>query len=329
MTKTDTMTTETAIPKRAVRRFQINLRTREALVAYLFLTPFALFFIVFVVRAVVTAFDMSFFDWKILAPKHPYIGTDNYAELFGDSVWWTSVKNTVIFAIMTVTGTTIIALFAAVSATRPIRGATFFRVLLYAPSLLSIGVVGTTWQWLLNTQFGIINYGLSSLCIPINQLLSQLGSQPISNCQVNWLGDGNLVLPALSLTTIWWGFGFPFLIFIAGLQGIPDVLYEAARIDGASSRQLFRYITLPLLRPTILFVTVTGFIANFQVFGQNYIMTRGGPGFSSYSVIYYLYQEAWQAFRMGYGAAVAIALAVIIMVFTIIQFRLFGRRVEY
>lgn len=214
---------------------------------------------------------------------------------------------------MTVAGTTVISLFAAVAVNRPMRGGTFFRVLLYAPSLLSVGVVGTTWQWLLNTQFGIINYGLSLI-----------GLQPL-----NWLGDGNLVLPALSLTTIWWGFGFPFLIFIAGLQGIPEVLYEAARIDGANGQQLFRYITIPLLRPTILFVTVTGFIANFQVFGQNYIMTRGGPGFASYSVIYYLYQVAWQAFRMGYGAAIAITLAVIITIFTVTQFRLLGQRVEY
>ena len=214
---------------------------------------------------------------------------------------------------MTVAGTTILSLFAAVAVNRPMRAGTFFRVLLYAPGLLSVGVVATTWSWLLNTQFGIINYGLSLI-----------GISPL-----NWLGDGNLVLPALSLTTIWWGFGFPMLIFIAGLQGIPETLYEAARIDGANGRQLFRYITLPLLRPTILFVTVTGFIANFQVFGQPYIMTRGGPGFSSYSVIYYLYQEAWQAFRMGYGAAIAIALAAIIMIFTVTQFRLLGQRVEY
>src|SRR5262249_23062410 len=147
---------------------------------------------------------------------------------------------------------------------------------------------------------------------------------------VNWLGDPNLVIPALSLTSIWWGFGFPTLIFLAGLQGIPDQLYEAARIDGANRRQAFLHITLPLLRPTILFVTVTGFISHFQVFGQPFIMTNGGgPGRSSYTVIIYLYQIAWRAFRMGYGSAVAIALAGIILLFTAIQFGLIGRRVEY
>lgn len=313
MTKTDMMTPEAVIPKRAVRRFQIGLRTREALVAYLFLTPFLAFFLVFVVRAVVTAFQMSFFDWKVLALKHPYVGLGNYQELVNDSVWWTSLRNTLIFAVMTVVGTTIISLFAAVAVNRPMRGGTFFRVLLYAPSLLSVGVVGITWQWLWDSQFGIINYALSFLGIS----------------RVNWLGSGSLVLPALSLTTIWWGFGFPMLIFIAGLQGIPDHLYEAARIDGANGRQLFRFITLPLLRPTILFVTVTGFIANFQTFGQTFTMTGGGPGYSSYTVIYYLYLIAYQSFRMGYGAAIAIVMAAIIMVFTITQFRLFGQRVEY
>jgi multiple sugar transport system permease protein len=215
---------------------------------------------------------------------------------------------------MTVLGTTIVSLFAAVSVNAPIRGRNFFRVLLYMPTLLSVGVVGLTWVWLLNTQFGVINYGLSFF-----------GVRPI-----NWLGDEHLVIPALSLTTIWWGFGFPMLIFLAGLQGIPEQLYEAARIDGANGRQLFRFITLPLLRPTILFVTVTGFISHLQVFGQPFIMTRGGPGRASYTAIYYLYEAAWRAFRMGYGSAIAITLAGIIVIFTIVQFAILNRnRVEY
>jgi multiple sugar transport system permease protein len=181
------------------------------------------------------------------------------------------------------------------------------------PTLFSVGAVGLIWVWLLNSQYGVINYGLSFF-----------GIKP-----VNWLGDPNLVLPALSLTTIWWGFGFPMLIFIAGLQGIPEQLYEAARIDGASGWQIFFRITLPLLRPTILFVTVTGVIAHFQVYGQPFIMTNGGPGRSSYTVIFYLYQIAWTAFRMGYGAAVAVVLAIIMAVLTTFQFLFISRQVEY
>ena len=299
--------------KKGAGGLRMRLSTREALAAYLFLAPFFIFFFVFVVRAVFQAVSMSFYDWQILKPLHTYVGLANYQELLKDNVWWTAVQNTIVFTILTVAGTIVVALLAAVAVTQPVKGNGFFRVLLYMPQLLSIGVVGLTWAWLLNTQFGAINY-----------LLSFLGIQPI-----NWLGDGSLVLPALSLTTIWWGFGFPMLIFIAGLQGIPEHLYEAARIDGADGRQLFFHITLPLLRPTLLFVSVTGFIAQFQVFGQPFIMTAGGPGRSSYTVIYYLYQIAWNSFRMGYGTAVAVVLALIMAVFTAFQFRLLGQRVDY
>jgi multiple sugar transport system permease protein len=305
--------TDTVAAKRSGRRWQARLRTREAIVAYLFLAPFFIFFSIFTIRAVAAAVQMSFYDWPILSMNRPYIGLRNYQELFNDYVWWDALRNTFFFAIMTVLGTTVIALSCAVAVTQKIKGAGFFRVVLYMPQLLSVGVIGLLWVWLLNTQFGVINYGLSFL-----------GIRP-----VNWLGDETLVLPALSLTTMWWGFGFPMLIFIAGLQGIPDQLYEAARIDGGNGRQIFRYITLPLLRPTLLFITVTGFIAHFQVFGQPFIMTRGGPGRASYTAIYYLYQIAWTAFRMGYGSAVAVTTAVIIAIFTVIQFVFLGRRVEY
>lgn len=293
-------------------RSRLGLRTREALAAYLFLAPFLIFFAIFTARAVGYAVYMSFYDWPVLSPIKPFIGLDNYVELSRDSVWWLSLQNTLYFAVLTVFGTSVVALFAALSITRLKHGQGLFRVILYMPSLLSVGVIGLTWAWLLNTQFGIINYGLSFF-----------GVRPI-----NWLGDGDLVIPALSLATIWWGFGFPMLIFIAGLQNIPAQLYEAARIDGARGWQIFRSITLPLLRPTILFVTVTGFIANFQVFGQPFIITRGGPGRESYTAIFYLYEVAWEAFRMGYGSAVAVSLALIVVAFTIFQFALIGRRVE-
>ena len=313
MTQTNEITADVSLQKRRILPFSLNLKNQEALAAYIFLAPFLIFFTVFVIRAVVVAVQMSFYDWQILRPVRPYVGFDNYIELFNDQVWWVSLQNTVVFTVITVIGVTLVALMSAVAVTQPIRGQGFFRVLLYMPTLFSVGAVGLIWVWLLNTQFGVVNYGLSLL-----------GLRP-----VNWLGDPNLVIPALSLTTIWWSFGFPMLIFIAGLQGIPEQLYEAARIDGASGSQIFFRITLPLLRPTILFVTVTAVIAHFQVYGQPFIMTNGGPGRSSYSVIFYLYQIAWTAFRMGYGAAVAVVLALIIAVMTAVQFIFIGRRVEF
>lgn len=313
MSQMNAMTSGFEKPKRRPLPFSLNLKTREAIAAYIFLTPFLIFFTIFVVRAVLAAVQMSFYDWQILRPNRPYIGLDNYAELLNDDVWWISLQNTIVFTAMTVIGTTIVSLTAAIAVTQPIRGQGFFRVLLYMPSLFSVGAVGLIWVWLLNSQFGIVNY-----------FLSFIGVRPI-----NWLGDPALVLPALSLTTIWWGFGFPMLIFIAGLQGIPEHLYEAARIDGATGWQILFSITLPLLRPTILFVTVTGVISHFQVYGQPFIMTTGGPGRSSYTVIFYLYQIAWTAFRMGYGAAVAVVLAIIMAVMTTVQFLFISRRVEY
>ncbi len=303
-----------AQPKRFSLPFTLNLRTREAIAAYIFLAPFLIFFSIFFVRATISSVEISLYDWRLLRPSRPYVGLDNYADLFSDPIWWDSVRNTIYFAVMTVTGTTIVGLAAAFAVTRPIKGRGFYRVLLYIPQLMSVGAIGLVWNWLLSGQFGVINY-----------LLSFFGVRPI-----NWLGDPNLVLPALSVATIWWTFGFPMLIFIAGLQGIPEHLYEAAKIDGATGWQSFLYVTLPLLRPTILFVTVTGVIGHFQVFGQPYIISGGGgPGRSSWTVIIYLYQQAWVAFRMGYGAAVAVAIAIIMAVITTFQFLVISRRVEY
>ncbi len=292
----------------------VSLKTREAIAAYTFLAPFLIFFAIFFVRATIASVEMSFYDWRLLRPTRPYIGLQNYLELFDDPIWWSSVVHTLYFTAMTVVGTSVVGLAAALAVTRPIHGRGFFRVLLYIPQLMSVGAVGLIWNWLWSGQFGVINY-----------LLSFFGVRPI-----NWLGEPDLVLPVLSFTTIWWTFGFPMLIYIAGIQGIPEHLYEAARIDGASGWQSFRYITLPLLRPTILFVTVTGVIGHFQVFGQPYIITGGGgPGRSSWTVIIYLYQQAWVAFRMGFGAAVAVVIAIIMAIITTFQFKIISRPVEY
>lgn len=291
-------------------------RTRDTVTAYLFLAPFLIFFVVFVLRSIIYSGYMSLFDWKILSPvqkmtKEPL---GNYAELMRDDIWWIALKNTAIFAGLTVAGTTIVALAAAVILHRRPRGSTFFRAVFYAPNVLSVGVVAIIWGWLLNTDFGTINYVLRSIGLPA----------------VNWTGDANIVLITLSLVTIWWGFGFPMLILLAGLQNIPESLYESAKIDGANGWQIFVSITLPLLRPALLFVTVTGFIGHFQVFGQPYFMTnQGGPGRASYTAILYLYEAAWEAYRMGYAAAVAFTLAAILMCITLLQFAFGGRRVEY
>jgi multiple sugar transport system permease protein len=300
-------------PQRSVRDWLTHPRTREALTAYLFLSPFLILFAVFVLRSIVYAGYMSTFDWRILSPTQTNIGLRNYQELLNDPVWWEALRNTVIFAVYTVVLTVIVALCVALILHSKPRGSGVFRSLFYAPAVLSVSVVAICWLWLMNTDFGVINYGLTSI-----------GLDP-----VNWTGDPDIVLLTLSIVTVWWGFGFPMLVMLAGLQNIPDTLIEAAKLDGAGRLQVFLYITLPLLRPTILFITVTGFIAHFQVFGQPYLMTNGGgPGRASYTALMYLYEAAWEAFRMGYAAAVAFTLTLILVVITLIQFLFIGRRVD-
>lgn len=275
---------------------------------FLFVLPFVLLFAVFTVGPIFYSIYMSLFDWEILAREHTFIGFQNYANLLSDSLWWLSLRNTLLFAFLTAAGNTIFALGVALLVDRPLFGRDLFRALFYAPVVLSVAVMGIILGWILNTQFGVLNY-----------LLIWIGLPPVP-----WLSSVRLVIPTLSLATIWWTFGFPMLIFLTGLQNIPETYYEAARIDGAGRVQLFRFITLPLLRPIVLFVATTQLIAHFKIFGQPYIMTEGGPGRSSFMVIMYLYQTAWRFYRMGYGAAIAISLALVILFFTLIQLRFFG-----
>jgi len=293
-------------------RFQFTLRRQEAIAGFVFILPFVAFFVVFRIWPAIQAVLMSFRQWEILMPEHPYIGLGNFRELVNDDLWWLSLRNTSLFAVLTVVGNTILSLIAALVVIQPIRFQTLYRVVFYAPVLLSVSGVCVIWEWILNYQFGVLNYFLSMVGIP----------------PVPWTADPNIVIPSLSMVTIWWGFGFPMLVFMAGLQSIPEHLYEAAKIDGANAWQRFRFVTLPLLRPTILFVTVTQFIAHLQVFGQSFIITGGGPGRYSYTVIMHLYYTAWRFFRMGYGAAIAVALGIIMIILTLLQFYFLGQREE-
>lgn len=276
---------------------------------YLFIVPFFIFFLTFVLGPILYSFYMSLHRWEILAMDHPFVGLDNYVELLQDDLWWLSLRNTLYMAFLTAVFNTVFALAMAIAVHQPIRGRDFYRVVFYAPVLLSVSVMGILIGWMMNTQFGVINYFLTWLGLPA----------------VPWLSSPAMVIPSISLATVWWTFGFPMLIYLAGLQNIPESLYEAAHIDGAGAWQRLRYVTLPLMRPTIFFVAVTQLIAHFQIFGQPYVMTAGGPGRASQTVVMYLYQTAWRFYRMGYGSALAIALAAVILFFTLLQFKFFGR----
>jgi multiple sugar transport system permease protein len=215
---------------------------------------------------------------------------------------------------MTVTTNIILGLIVAAGLKHSFFGRDFLRVLFYAPGILSVSVLGIVGIRIWDTQLGIVNYFVTTL----------LGGPRIS-----WLGNPSLVMPALAITTVWWTFGFPMLAFLAGLQNIPEPLYEAAKIDGANTWQSFRHITIPLIMPTMLFVTVTQFIAHMQVFAQPYIITGGGPGNASRTAVMYLYETAWKFFRFGYASSMAVVLAVIMIVVTVILFWLMRGRTEY
>jgi multiple sugar transport system permease protein len=289
-------------------------RIRKQLPNYLFILPHYLFFIVFLLYPIFRGIEISFFDWKIMLEDQKFVGLANYEALMADKVFQETFGNTVYFAVLTVVLNVVVSLLVAVALKNSFRGSNFMRVLFYAPAILSVSVLGIIGIRIWDTQLGIVNFFLVDL----------LGLSRIS-----WLGEPSLVMPSLALTTVWWTFGFPMLIFLAGLQGIPEALYEAAKIDGAGRLQTFRHITIPLLMPTMLFIVVTQFIAHMQVFAQPFIITGGGPGNGSRTTVMYLYETAWKFFRFGYASAISVVLAVIMIIIAAILFATLRRRAEY
>ncbi|MBN1978028.1 MAG: sugar ABC transporter permease [Anaerolineae bacterium] len=298
----------------AAPRVQSWKDLRKQLPNYLFILPHFFFFAVFLLYPIFRGLQISFYDWKIMLKEQPFVGLVNYETLLNNKTFWQVLGNTVWFTVMTVITNVVLALLVASGLKHRFLGSDLLRVIFYAPGILSVSVLGIIGIRIWESQLGIINYYLANI----------LGGPRIA-----WLGDVRLVLPALSMTTVWWTFGFPMLIFIAGLHGIPEALYEAAKIDGAGPIQSFFRITIPLLMPTMLFVVVTQFIAHMQVFAQPYIITAGGPGNASRTVVQLLYETAWKYFRFGYASAISVVLALVMIVVTIILFSLMRRRAEY
>ncbi|MBK7107074.1 MAG: sugar ABC transporter permease [Ignavibacteriae bacterium] len=290
----------------------MNLDSKNKLsAAYIFLAPamtaiFAFFFI-----PVISAFVISFTDFDIYSlsdySNARFVGFKNYINLFYDQLFWQALKNTFYFVIFAGPLSIAVSLGAAMLLnSKLVRFKGIFRLTYFLPVVTTLIAVSIIWRFIYHPKFGILNF-----------MLDFIGVNPI-----DWLGDPNLALPAIVIMSVWKNFGYNMIIFIAGLQNIPQYLYEAAELEGASGWQKFKSITIPMLAPTTLFISIITMIGYFQLFAEPYVMTQGGPLNSTLSIVLYMYNEGFRWWNMGYSASIAFVLFFIIFIATIIQFKI-------
>ena len=296
-------------------RWRETLRQiRKNASAYLFIAPGLIHFAIFTVFAVAFAFYISFHEWNIIKPDKPFVGLENYVKLFGDPRFLRAVKNTFTFMVG-VPLNLITGLFVALLLNTKVRGQAIFRTMFYIPVVTPLVVSSIIWKWVYQGDYGLLNYYLLKFGLISHKIV--------------WLANPDLALPALIVMGIWMGTGSTMVIYLAGLQSIPEEMYDAAKVDGASAFQRLLYITIPLLRPTTFFLTITGIIGTFQIFTEVYIMTNGGPLNRTTTIGYYLYTNAFRELEMGYATAMAFVLFAMIFVFTLIQWKYTRGDVEY
>lgn len=287
-----------------LRRIGSRIAVTQKSAPYYFLAPIIVIFAVFVLYPLVYSFILSFFEYDY--GKYSFVGLKNYITLFRDTVFITALKNTFLYLIIQVPVMVILSLFLAVVLdSKFLRGKAFFRASLFLPSVTALVAYSLVFKLLLNYDYGIINY-----------LISFLGIE-----NIDWLNTpvGAKISVILAITWRWTGYNM--IIMIAGLQAIPNDLYEAAAIDGASAWQRFWRITAPMMRNIILFVSITSTIGTLQLFDESYILTEGGPNSATISVAHYLYDTGFRYFKFGYSAAISYILVIIITILSVIQFR--------
>ena len=282
------------------KRFELR-----SLIPFLYIAPFLIFFIIFQIYPIFYGMYISLTKWDLVStPK--FTGLTNYANLAKDTLFWTSLRNTVFFVGLNAPLAVVIPLGLAILVSDAIPGRALFRSAFTTPLMISVSSVGVLWVWFLNPTFGLINHYFDLVGLP----------------KQNWLTQNGWAMVAVVITTVWWTSGWNLVLFLAGLQEISESLYEAAKLDGANSWALFRYITVPGLRTTLLFVGVTTIIGSFRVFGQVLVMTNGGPFDSTRTLVQHIYETGFRNFRMGSASAIAWALFLIVMIFILLQFRL-------
>lgn len=284
---------------------------RRTIVGYIFIAPFILGFILWFLIPALTSLWMAFQDWNMITPPK-FIFLDNFKNLFKDKLFWQSLKVTTTYTVISVPLSLVLAFLLALLMNTKVRGITVFRTIYYMPSIVPAVANAVLWAWILNSEFGLLNAFLHFLGLP----------------KILWLQEPKWALPALILMSLW-GLGGSMVIYLAGLQGIPNEFYEAAEIDGAGTWAKLWHVTIPLMSPVIFFNLVMGIIGTFQIFTAGYLITNGGPQNATLFYVLYLYRNAFQYLRMGYAAALAWVLAVIIMGLTAFIFRGLGGRVYY
>lgn len=301
---------------RAVGVGRSKRRRQEAIEFYLLIAPWLIGFLGLTAGPMLYSLYLSFTEFDLFSPPR-WVGLDNFNHFFNDpyplSVFWKSLGVTAYFTFLSVPVGVIGSLLLALMLNAKLRGITLYRTLYYIPSLTPAFASALLWVWIFNSRYGLANAALRTLGLP----------------PVRWLTDPHWVIPSFVLMGLWGLGGNTMVIFLAGLQGVPTHLYEAAEIDGANSWQRFWAVTAPQISPTIFFNLVLGLIGSFQVFTSAYLMTGGGPEYGTYFLVMYIYQEAFKALHMGAGAALAWVLFAILLVFTLLQFWLSKRWVYY
>ncbi|CAH0122325.1 MULTISPECIES: carbohydrate ABC transporter permease [unclassified Paenibacillus] len=282
-----------------------KLHRHQARTAYLFITPTMLLFLAFTVVPVIMALYLSFTNYDVLSHKE-WVGTDNYRRLLEDSLYWQTFLNVTLYAVIFIPLNIICSLLIAMLMNFKRPGIRLFRTMNYLPTLTSAVAASTVWIWLLHPEFGLVN-----------GLLSYVGIAGPA-----WLAQTETAMLSIIMVTLWQSIGSNMIIYIAGLQGIPDYLYESAKLDGASAFDRFRYITWPQLRPTTFLVSTMAIIGALQLFDQAFVLTQGGPGNVTKTPVYLIYQQGFNQLQMGYASAQAFVLAVVILIFSLINTRI-------
>jgi multiple sugar transport system permease protein len=293
-------------------RHWLSFQARITIQAYLFLFPSILGLLAFLLLPVIAVAVLSFFDWGLISDPH-FVGLQNYVRLLQSPEVHQSLVVTVYFVLLNIPLQTVLALLLAVFMNRKLPGIGIFRTLFAVPWMATPVAMGIVWQWIFDPQYGALN-----------NMLALFGVH-----QLPWLASQQLALPAIAIVSIWENVGYTMLFFLAGLQGIPEYLYEAAYIDGATPVQTFFRVTLPLLNPTMFFVLVTNIIGSFQLFDTVYAMTKGGPAGSTNVLNYYIFTEAFQFFHAGYASALSMLLFAILMIVTLLLALYFRNRTTY